>query len=96
MLEDNSIEHVLVSETDGVPNNDKLPLILYRAAVDFGDLEPEGVLEKLFARHDWGDGFRGDTFPFHHYHSTAHEVVGIARGSAEIQFGGPTGPVLGV
>ena len=43
-----------------------------------------------------GDGFRGDTFPFHHYHSIAHEVVGCARGAAQLQFGGPEGPVVDV
>jgi uncharacterized protein YjlB len=96
MLEANSIERVLLTESDGIPNNDKLPLILYRAAVDFGEEEPEGIFEKIFAQNDWGDGFRGDTFPFHHYHSAAHEVVGFARGRAEIQFGGPSGPIVEV
>ena len=93
MLEANSIERVFLTESDGMPNNDKLPLILYRAAVDLGDEEPESVFEKIFSQHSWGNGFRGDTFPFHHYHSVAHEVVGFARGRAEIQFGGPAGPI---
>ncbi len=93
MLETNSIESVYLTESDGMPNNDKLPLILYRGAVDLGDEEPETVFEKIFAQHRWGNGFQGDTFPFHHYHSVAHEVVGFARGRAEIQFGGPAGPI---
>ena len=93
MRQTNSIERVFLTESDGMPNNDKLPLILYRAAVDLDDEEPERVFEKTFARHGWGNGFRGDTFPFHHYHSVAHEVVGFARGRAEIQFGGPAGPI---
>ena len=93
MGETNSIECVFLTESDGMPNNDKLPLILYRAAVDLDDEEPESVFEKTFAQHGWGNGFRGDTFPFHHYHSVAHEVVGFARGRAEIQFGGPAGPI---
>ena len=93
MLETNSIERVFLAESDGMPNNGNLPLILYRAAVDLDDDEPERTFEKKFAQHGWGDGFRGDTFPFHHYHSVAHEVVGFARGKADIQFGGPTGPV---
>lgn len=96
MSEPPAVEQFLLPEADGAPNNDRLPLILYRAAVDPGDDEPEAAFERVFARHNWGNGFRGDTFPFHHYHSAAHEVVGIARGKAEVQFGGPNGPVVAV
>lgn len=91
-----SVEHHLLMEAEGSPNNETLPLLVYRAAVDVGEEKPESILEKTFGANNWGDGFRGDTFPFHHYHSAAHEVVGCARGKARIQFGGPTGPVVDV
>ena len=48
MLETNSIERVLLTESDGMPNNDKLPLILYRAAVDLDDDEPERPSKPLW------------------------------------------------
>jgi uncharacterized protein YjlB len=35
-------------------------------------------------------------FGYHHYHSTAHEVLGIFRGHATVQFGGEQGVVLSV
>src|SRR5262249_6752569 len=41
-------------------------------------------------------GWRNGIFPFHHYHSTAHEVLGIARGEAEVRFGGEQGETLHV
>ena len=91
-----SVEHHLLREAGGSPNNETLPLIVYRAAVDVGGDEPESVLERTFGENDWGDGFRGDTYPFPHYHSAAHEVVGCARGKARLQFGGPRGPVVDV
>ena len=91
-----SVEHHLLAGSGINPNNDALPLIIYRGAVELTGDEPESDIEKTFLGNDWGDGFRGDTFSFHHYHSTAHEVVGIARGSAQLQFGGPGGPIFEV
>jgi uncharacterized protein YjlB len=91
-----STQHFLIIEADTSPNNGELPLILYKAAVQFGDKEPESVFEEIFWGNAWADGFRDGTFPFHHYHSAAHEVVGVARGRAVLQFGGPTGPVVEV
>ena len=91
-----SFEHHLLKEDGGSPNNEALPLIVYRDAVDVGGTAPENAVERAFGENDWGDGFRGDTYPFHHYHSTAHEVVGCARGKARLQFGGPRGPVVDV
>ena len=91
-----STQHFLITEADTSPNNGELPLILYKAAVQFGDKEPESVFEEIFWGNAWADGFRDGTFPFHHYHSAAHEVVGVARGRAVLQFGGPAGTVVEV
>ncbi|MEC9247681.1 MAG: cupin [Pseudomonadota bacterium] len=95
-----SIEHHFIFEKDDLPNNKVLPLILYKGVADFGDKEPESVFEEVFTRNNWGNGWRSGhpdgIFSFHHYHSDAHEVVGIARGTATIQFGGPTGPIVEV
>ncbi len=91
-----SAEPCLLSLSGDSPNNDELPLLLYRGAVALGRDAPESDVEKVFWANGWGNGFRGDTFPFHHYHSIAHEVVGVARGKASVQFGGPDGPVFDV
>ena len=95
-MDEMTVEHHLLREAGSSPNNAALPLIVYRAAMDVGGDEPEAAVERHFGANGWGDGFRGDTFPFHHYHSIAHEVVGCARGAARLQFGGPEGPVVDV
>jgi uncharacterized protein YjlB len=72
-----------------VPNN-RLPLILYRAAVPAkGDVA--SAFEALFHGNGWGQGWRYTVFPFHHYHSNVHETLGVAKGEAEIRFGGEAG-----
>jgi uncharacterized protein YjlB len=75
-----------------VPNNGKLPLILYRHALALEHAsKPERAFEALFESNGWSGAWVDGIYDFHHYHSTAHEVLGIAQGSAKVQLGGPQG-----
>jgi uncharacterized protein YjlB len=77
------------------PNNPHLPLLVYRAAVDFPqELDPAAVLEVLFASNGWRRSWRNGVYPFRHFHTRTHEVLGIARGRARVEFGGDRGRVL--
>lgn len=82
---------------DGVfPNNAELPLTVYREATALPERDPAAGFEALFAAHHWPPAWRSSIFGYHHYHSTAHEVLGIFRGRATIQFGGQQGVALEV
>ena len=82
---------------DGVyPNNDKLPLLAFQGALALPEADPAAVFEALFRANQWGGSWRNGVYGFHHYHSTAHEVLAVACGTARVQFGGENGPVIDV
>lgn len=79
------------------PNNERLPVLIYKGAFggeDADDLASE--MEDTFRQHGWGGMWRNGIYDYHHYHSTAHEVLGIAGGTARVQLGGPEGIELEV
>lgn len=80
-------------EDDGVIPNSALPLLLYPAALELLGEDPARAFEERFAQHGWARSWRNGIFAFPHYHSTAHEVLGIARGQAEVRLGGQRGLV---
>jgi uncharacterized protein YjlB len=82
---------ILLEDDGETPNNPALPLVLYRAAVDVTGADPAAAFERAFAAHGWGDGWRNGIFDFLHFHTRTHEVLGIARGRATVQFGGAKG-----
>ncbi len=75
-----------------IPNNPGLPLVLYRGGIELaGSPNPENVIEETFAANGWRDIWRNGIYPYAHYHSKIHEVMGIARGRATVRFGGEHG-----
>ena len=78
-----------------IPNHPKWPLIIYKSAVRLPEaLDPAAVFEDLFESEGWGNSWRDGIYDYAHYHSRIHEVLGIARGTGRVQFGGPKGRTL--
>lgn len=86
----------IVFADDGDIPNSVLPLIVYEGAIDPAAGDPAQAFEALFQRNGWGGSWRNGIYPFHHYHSNVHEVLGIAAGSATVRFGGEAGQTLTV
>jgi uncharacterized protein YjlB len=80
------------ARSEGIPNNPQLPVLLGHGIDEIvGD---PAACERLFAGNGWGGSWRDGVFPFHHFHSNAHEVLGFVRGEATVLLGGPGGEVV--
>jgi uncharacterized protein YjlB len=84
--------HVIPPHGD-FPNNPRLPLLIYKHALPF--FGPQEVAS-LFNRNGWKRSWTNGIYPFHHYHSNTHEVLGICSGKCQIQIGGEGGTFFDV
>jgi uncharacterized protein YjlB len=85
--------HVLAFQLRGddlIPNSG-LPPLIYRHAFNIAGAGDPAALESVFQVNDWEGCWRNGIYSYHHYHSTAHEVLGVFRGTASVQFGGDRG-----
>jgi len=84
------VAHLLPAD-DAIPNHPRWPLLVYPGVVALKGEDPAAVFERLFERHAWPAAWRNGVHGFHHYHSTAHEVLGIYSGEVAVRFGGEHG-----
>ncbi|PRY65209.1 uncharacterized protein YjlB [Vreelandella songnenensis] len=83
--------HLESDAANGYPNS-PLPVLIYRRALDAHSAEERAEgFEALFKRHGWPPAWRYHLYDFDHFHSTAHEALGIFRGQARARLGGPDG-----
>ena len=88
------VEDIQLQDSGAFPNS-AFPALAYRAALaPSGDRSTASAFESLFSRHGWLSAWRDTIYAGHHFHSTAHECLGIASGSVRVQLGGPQGQTL--
>ncbi len=70
--------------------NSSLPVLVYEGV--FAPAEGlAAAFENLFERNGWAESWRNGLYKVHHYHSTAHEVLGVYRGEVRVRLGGDDG-----
>lgn len=79
----------------GFPNNPHLPVVIYKGApTAISAPEPEALahwFETIWPHHDWHPAWRWGVYDFPHYHSTAHEILGVFKGRARLRLGAAGG-----
>ncbi|WP_420142651.1 cupin [Sphingomonas sp.] len=80
------MDRFLLPPNEGIPNNPLIAVRLYR-----GVAAGAAAFETIFGAHGWPAQWRDGVFDYHHYHSTAHEVLGCYAGQATLMIGGPGG-----
>jgi uncharacterized protein YjlB len=86
-----AVRKIFFKPDPDIPNNPRLPVLFYRGVLAGRAQNKADRFEALFEAHGWGGGWRDGIYDYHHFHSNAHEALGIARGHATIMLGGATG-----
>jgi uncharacterized protein YjlB len=85
------VKAILLAGDGAIPNNPKLPVLVYRGVLRLGGAGATARVRELFARNEWAGSWVNGIYDFHHYHSTAHEVLAVCGGQAKVQLGGQSG-----
>lgn len=90
--EEITVQNHTFGDDGRIPNN-PLPLLVYQQALEGND---RGISEckSLLAGNGWGGAWVNGVFPYHHYHSNAHEVLCVTSGNARVTFGGHEGTTI--
>jgi uncharacterized protein YjlB len=85
---------ILFFKDDGKIPNSKLPVLIYKNA--FSSALTAAKFKSHFASNNWTNAWDNGIYPFHHYHSISHEVLGVYAGSALLHLGGEQGKKVNV
>lgn len=86
-------EQLLLSDDGRFPNS-RYPVLVYREVLLGPPADLASRLEQLFAEHAWPAAWRNGIYTQHHYHSTAHEALGVYQGWCKARLGGEQGSVV--
>lgn len=83
-------ESLTVPPNGGIPNNPRLPALIHRGAL----APDETAARDTFRGNGWGGLWTWTIFDHHHWHPDSHEALACITGWADLQLGGPEGPVV--
>jgi uncharacterized protein YjlB len=96
MLKESKSTQSLHCPDDGTFPNNAMPVVLLCNAFAAATSLHPAEIERVFHANGWVNTWRNGLYSFQHYHSTAHEALGIYSGWVKAQLGGPTGEIVTV
>lgn len=80
-----------ILKDDGTFPNSHLPVIIYKNALTLPGEHAAKIIEDLFKKNNWANSWKNGIYDYHHYHSIAHEVLGVYEGNTMVELGGAKG-----
>ncbi len=60
------MEKNLLKDDGTIPNNEKVPFLIYESPIEPDDDDPAATFEKRFAESGWTASWRNGIYDFHH------------------------------
>jgi uncharacterized protein YjlB len=99
MADEPQVLTLTFGDAGAFPNHRTLPVLVFRRAAPVDARTPEAIaryFEDTWPQHGWRADWRWGIYDFPHYHSTAHEVLGVYRGQASLRLGDRAGATVAV
>jgi uncharacterized protein YjlB len=80
----------IIKQNDHFPNS-SLPVLLYKQVLKLPDGKSEEIITEIFTDNHWSNIWTNGVYPYHHFHSNTHEVLGVFSGECNVMLGGERG-----
>lgn len=95
-IDEKNVQYYYLKDDGTFPNNASLPVLFFKRSLPTRFFSEPEELVKLLKLNQWENAWHDTVYDYHHYHSTAHEVLVALTGDTKIQLGGEKGIVLQV
>src|SRR3954451_21052927 len=87
------VRRINFGAAEDVPNSN-VPVLLYRGVLAANAAEKAKRFRERFQENGWTGLWTDTVYDYTHFHSNAHEVLGIAEGRVSIRLGGEHGSLF--
>src|SRR5581483_9326809 len=88
-----TVRKIHFAKAEDVPNS-ILPVLVYRGVLAAHAGEKAKLFRERFKDNGWSGVWTDTIYDYTHFHSNAHEVLGIAEGRVSLKLGGEDGSLV--